>query len=302
VAYRRTSKIGRSYLMFAIAPLLAGLTTIAMFTYGILSDGFGTRARIRQLTWVDGASGDAGERVRSTYFAGVRPADGLQFSGDTELMIYREGTGQSWEDLDRLPPSVLGEVRVEADRQVLQSTFLPSRQLRQFITHRPRHDVGYLQLNPGVDQTQPPEIASGFSFEIQQVVVRDKYAKYWFVESLDANSAKQASPLTTREASKLLGKIYNDFRPISDVRETSSGSARFDNETYDVIVEINRRLENRVQVYEGLFELWLQQNLQTNGDLPNESFVSISTVSPDVIAVDETEVRASVRYVFGTLR
>jgi hypothetical protein len=302
IAYRHTTKVGRSYLMFVIAPLLAGLTTIAMFTYGIVSDGFGTVVRIRQLTWVDGVSGDAGERVRSTYFAGVRPADGLTFSGDAELMIYREGSGQSWEDLDRLSPSILGEVRVEAERQLLQSSFLPSRQQRQFVTHHPRQGVGYLQLKSGLSAEAPPAVVSGFSFPIRQVVARDQQGRYWFVESLDAKAERNASPLTTRDASKLLGQIYNDYRPLSGVRETSSNANRFDNEIYDVIVDINRHLESRTSLTEGVFEQWLQQNLQTHGELPNGSFVSIAEVSPDVIAVEDTEIRASVRYVFGTLR
>ena len=81
VAYRRTTKAGRGHLMFVIAPVLAVVTTVSMFAYGLAADGVSTIARIRQITWVDGATGAAGERVRATYFAPISPGDGLNVSG-----------------------------------------------------------------------------------------------------------------------------------------------------------------------------------------------------------------------------
>jgi hypothetical protein len=78
IAYRWTTRHHRSHLMFLIAPALALVTTALMFAYGIMSDGFGTSARIRQLTIVDAAGKTGVERIRSTYFSGVRPADGLK--------------------------------------------------------------------------------------------------------------------------------------------------------------------------------------------------------------------------------
>ena len=302
IAYRRTAKYGRGYLMFAIAPTLALLTTLAMFGYGIFSDGFGTTARVRQLTWVDGRSGHAGERVRSTYFAGVRPADGMRFPGNAELMIYPEGTGQSWEDLDRLSTAYLGNVTVDVDSQRLDATFLPSRQQRQFITHAPRRDAGYLQLIPDPNGIEPPGVSSGFEFTLREAIIRDDEARYWAIEDLDGGEVKTTRPLTTRDASKLLGRLYNDYRPLSGVRESQSSRRRYDNEIYDIVVDINRSLETTVAVNEGLFEFWLQRNMQTDGEIPNEHFVAISDVSPEVIAVQGTEVNSSIRYVFGTLR
>ncbi len=268
IAYRRTSKMGRSYLMFAIAPVLALLTTVAMFGYGIIADGFGTRVRVRQLTWVDGKSGDAGERVRSTYFAGVRPAAGLRFAGDAELMLYREGTGQSWEDLNAMPPAMLGRVTVDEESQRLDASFLPSRQQRQFVVHAPRRDVGSLQLTADPQGTDPPDVSSSFTFTVRQGVLRDEQANYWLVENLGPGEAQSTKPLTTRDASKLMGQLYNDHRPIADVSETRSKRSRYNNQIYDLILDINRTLETTAAITEGLFELWLQQHLQTNGEIP----------------------------------
>ena len=53
--------------MFAIAPVLTVITTLSMLGYSIIADGFGSHARIRQITWVDGVTGEGVERpVRLT--------------------------------------------------------------------------------------------------------------------------------------------------------------------------------------------------------------------------------------------
>jgi hypothetical protein len=100
----------------------------------------------------------------------------------------------------------------------------------------------------------------------------------------------------------LLGQLYNDHRPFYEVRETRSTSNRYDNEIYDLILDINRSLETRASITEGVFESWLEQHLQTNGEIPNQHFVAISEISPDVLAVEGCEINSSVRYVFGTVR
>jgi hypothetical protein len=302
VAYRRTTRYGRSYLMFAIAPVLALLTTLAMFAYGILSDGFGTVARIRQLTWVDGPSGHAGERVRSTYFAGVRPAEGLRFAGDVELFPYREGGGQSWSAQEELSPAMLGRLRVEETAQRLDASFLPSRQQRQFVVHSPRRDVGFLQLVTTPQDSENPKIVSGFDFPLRTAVLRDANERYWIVEDLGPAESKPAKPLVTNQISKTLGKLYNDHRPLSEVRESRSASSRYNNRIFDLILDTNRVIEPRKTMTDGLFESWLQQQLQTVGELPNQYFVATADVSADVIAVEGSELVSSIRYVFGTLR
>ena len=44
VAYWQTKRIGRPYLMFAIAPVLTAITTLSMLGYSIIADGFGSHA------------------------------------------------------------------------------------------------------------------------------------------------------------------------------------------------------------------------------------------------------------------
>lgn len=302
IAYRRTMKLGRGYLMFAIAPFLALVTTVAMFGYGIFADGFGTVARVRQLTWVDGVSGDASERVRGTYFAGIRPGDGLRFAPDAEVFPFQEGTGSSWQESLEIPPSVLGTVELRPDEQRFSSSFLPSRQQRQFITHLPRPGIGFLQLTPAQAKGASPTVTNGFEFELKDVVIRDQDGNSWAIQNLSPGESMLGSPLTATAASKVLGQMYNAFVPRAEVREQENQRTRRRRSIYDVLSTINNQVDRRSSVSNGLFELWLQRQMQTLGELPPSHFVAIADLSRDALAVEGCELSASVRYLFGTLR
>lgn len=296
IAYRRTTRHGRGYLMFAIAPFLAMVTTLAMFGYGILADGFGTVARVRQVTWIDGATGDAGERVRSTYFAGVRPANGLHFPAQAEVISYPEGQGKSWNELNELDSAITGRVQINSHDQVFDQSFLPSRQQRQFVTHQPRRKAGTVSLVMGDDGVL--QIVSTLDFSLERVVVRDRQGAYWLVDDLPADGAVAATSLRDDKVSAILGKMYNDHRPQSRVREAKQ--RRNPREVRDLISRIERTLDDSSKVNEGTHEFWLNDQLSLRGHIPEQYFIAVTNVSEDVIAVEETELVDSVRYVFGT--
>lgn len=298
VAYRYTTRRNRGYLMFAIAPALALLTTLAMFSYGIVADGFGTVARVRQLTWVDGASGDAGERTRSTYFAGVRPGAGLRFPGEAEVIGYPQSSGSSWDEVSGQPPAVSGQVIVTDEQQRFESGFLPSRRQKQFVVHQPRRGFGKLQL---LDAPAGKQFTNQFDFPLRLVVARDSSGNYFSVSDLQPGESRPAESLLPSEGSKLLGYMYTEYQPLAAVREARQ-SNDYRNRVRDLIVSINRTFGDEATfVNEGSFEFWIREHLQLLGNIPNDHFVATAEVSDDVLAVDETELVDSIRYIFGTL-
>ncbi|WP_345320329.1 hypothetical protein [Novipirellula rosea] len=308
VAYRSTAKRGRTYLMFLIAPVLAIVTTALMFTYGILSDGFGTSARIRQLTWVDGVSGNAGERVQSTYFAGLRPTEGLSFAGDAEVMRYSDGSAGSWEELTERSPAILGNIRLESDQQVFDSAFLPSRQQRQFIVHQPREQIGTLSIEAEkLDPLAPSAtITNRFGFALRQCIIRDSDGDYWFADHVPGDSEKvHCIAITRAKSSKLIGDLYNQFRPMEEDLYRSP-QRNYRRTTRDLIITISEQIKHQsmsqTDVLSGSFEHWLNQRMQLEGEIPHDHFVAVSDVSSDVVLVSGTELVDSVRYVFGTLK
>ncbi len=303
VAYRQTTKSGRGYLMFAIAPALAIITTATMLIYGVLSDGFGTQSRIRQLTWIDGQSGDAGERIRGTYFSGVRPPDGIAFRGDAEVMIYPDNNFLSWESTIDQDDGSMGNVVVTNDRQQFDNHFMPARVQQQFVVHRPQRKLGRLKLVwPSVNGTFP-KIASEFDFDVRDVVVRDHDGDYWAIDAIPANTpGVDCRKTLPKEASKLLGDLYNRHRLLAATRESQANRKRRRNETQDILAQLNHNLSNEYNlVLDGTFELWLQQRLQIAGELPKGCFVAVSDVSDDAVWIDDAKSVDSVRYVFGSL-
>jgi hypothetical protein len=297
VAYRQTTRHHRSHLMFLIAPALAIITTVMMFAYGILSDGFGTLVRVRQLTMVDGVSETGVERIRSTYFAGVRPTDGLRFGGADEVMAYPESQQISWTDQLQRTPQTIGRITIDENYQRMDASFLPSRRQTQFVVHRPRPSIGSLRLQ--TNDKQHVMVTNGFEFPLRRIVIRGKAEQYWAVDSIESQAKVSARAVDGKVFSKMLGGLYNDFRPLmSSVSQGNSyrGSGR----TFDLLREVARQVAPQQAVYDGSIEMKLRDQLQSRLEIPAGHFIGISDISDDVVAVDDAEQIGCVRYVMGT--
>ncbi|MEO1614624.1 MAG: hypothetical protein AAFV88_02165 [Planctomycetota bacterium] len=306
IAYRSTTRAHRSHLMFIIAPVLAILTTVAMFTYGIVADGFETVSRVRQITWIDGASGDAIERTRATLFAGLTPREGLQFDGNAEVMMYPNNYQTEWESLPyEASDTNRPRVYLEGDRQRLSASTLPARSQTQFISHRVRDSLGSVSFTKIPDFTsdekladEPASVRSTLPFAVERVVLRTDDGRFWSIENLPADSEVDAIPVPKiQDVSKRLGTLYNDHRPIG----VSNGSSRSRKASVDLISLVNRQLRRTSAIQDGSFELTLSNNLSVRGEIDAGTFVGISDVSEDSIPVAGAEHVASVRYIMGTL-
>ena len=310
VAYRLTSKAERAHLMFLIAPTLALLTTVAMFSYSVVSDGFGTTTRIRQVTWIDGASGDAFERTRATLFSGISPASGVQFPAGAEVMLYRASDQREWSDLPREVRDVRYRATITQESQRFDSTVLPSRAQRQFVSHLVRPNLGGVSLKDVPEfetgAKTPPSgdatMVSTLPFELESFIARSSDGRYWFAERAagDAETkVKWLSDLT--KASKRLGDLYNLHRLVSTTAATRSGRSR--RTVSDLVVYVNRQINRQTApITDGTLELLLNEMLFVDQELPPGTFVAIATPSQDAVAVQNAQVVASVRYVMGTLK
>lgn len=310
VAYRWTTRGHRSHLMFLIAPLLALFTTAFMFSYSIISDGLGTKIRIRQITWIDGASGDAAERTRCTLFSGISPREGLRFAGDAEVMAYPNGGQLTWDEL----PRQVGEVRmrtiVENDSQRFASSVLPSRSQTQFISHQMRHGIGGLKLGKltpldpdgKLPMADSVEVTSTLEMELRDLVICSPDGRYWSVDRIGAGETVRAKWVSDSDkASSLLGTIYTRFAPIISV--SRSGRSRRNNKIGDLILYLNREINRGgANFTSGIFELHLTESLFVKGEITPGSFMAISAPSEDVVAVQDAQQVESVRYVLGTLQ
>jgi len=334
VAYRKSAKAGRSYLMFAIAPVLAIATTVAMLGYGVIADGFGSQVRSRQITWVDGNTGDAFTRTRSTYFAGIRPSGGLVFPPDADVTIYPDNQTRSWESRIDERFESRGEVIASEDGLRFGRDFLPSRQQRQFVVHRPAHSWGRIRITPNPkarniediplkDITGPllatdqdsrlgssepltgPEsilVQSETAAPLSELILCDENGDYYFADQLDGEANATARRITRAEASKMMGEMYKRQWLISNVSERRPNNNRNGNkEITDLLSEQLNEVGGPVKPTEGVFEYELQQRMQLQADLPKNSFLGLTELTEGSVAIPDAEVTASIHYVMGSL-
>lgn len=323
LTYWRAKRIGRTYLVFAIAPILAIVTTIAMFSYGIIADGFASVARIRQITWVDGTSKQGVERIRSTYFAGVEIQDSLQFPFQAEVFPFIDHGGATWKKIAEHAPSKLGTVILDQQTQEFAPSFLPPRVQRQFISHHPRPQIGCLSirhssskapdpiLNTPVNleysnREKPlvPIVTNHFDFHLKSLIFRDKEGWHWHVPTLPPGKESLAVLLTSADASKKLGQLYITNRPIGAAKNSTNPNRRSYRDTSGLVdfpLYISQEINSKEKQLNGKMETWLQNRLLLLGELPVSHFVATTDVSDDAIAIENCEIQSSVHYVIGTL-
>ena len=304
LAYRKFTKLGRGYLIMFVAPVLALITTLTMFVYGLLADGLSTRVRVREITWVGDTSGTAARYSRATYFAGVRPADGMSFPGDAVLLPYQLSSASSWFEASKLEHSIIGTMRLTDDSIRLDSGFLPSRQQKQFVTYRPVRDVGVVSLEH-TQANKSPLLTSSLNIEIRNGVLCNSAGEYFSFDRLPANSTTTAQPVTPNAASELLSGLYALQRPIAPSAISSvrrSGDAKI-----DMISQLESHPTRRVGAMskiangESAIESWVRLSLQIESRLPRATLIAVADVTDDCIAVDEATVVESVHYVIGKL-
>lgn len=306
VAYRKLNRIGRSYLMFFVAPALAAITTIVLFAYGVLADGLGTQARIRQVTWLCEDGGGAMRYWRSTYFAGLRPADGLRFPASARVEPYWLNQFGDWSQMLPSETGVVGNVTLTDQSLSLGTSFLPSRQQRQFAAYRPLDDAGGLTVSKS-DTTSSVTVKSDFEYELRELVVRDKDGGYWTVDSIAAGQTAVAKVLDDRDASIKLGELYVRQMPTAPagvVRQPRSSGTWTDLVTALAASDPFRETPNAARAGSGDSEVewWLRKHLQTGSRLPRSTYIATADVTDDCVAAKKTRLVESIHYVIGTVR
>ena len=301
VAYRRTTRAGRQYLMFLIAPALAMLTTIGMFGYGLVADGLGVQARVRQISWLDGGSGHAVQWSRGTYFAGLRLSDGLTFAADAAVYPYPQfiGFGRRRNRSDERAAGATEWITLSDERQHLSSSFLPSRTQRQFLSLQPIDSLGRIELAPPGSGSRETLLRNATSLDIIDLVVRDGQGDFWTSGKAPAGGSATATRISPAEAARRLRTYYNLQRP-DPPPGFDTGNRRLYAGT-DWVSAVLREHNWDAGALDGLFETQLRNWTDQYAPLPTNSFLGTASIWRDAIAVDEAEVSDSIHYVMGSL-
>lgn len=206
VLYFVLRKRSRLYLLYFLAPALALATTLGLFAYAFVLDGFDNRARIRQLTWIDGKNelpidgpSTAEKRYpridhsRQTYYTVMDNQQGLSFETEALVLPVRFDelmNRYSYRSSDSSRP---GDFQVHQSDQRTRyfGEFLPVRSQVHYLTTRPSADGLPIQFQLSDGKAKLTNLLSS---ELSQVVVCDEKGQFWTGERI----APQAEMTLTR--------------------------------------------------------------------------------------------------------
>ena len=154
----------RLYLLLVTVPVGAAVFAASLFAYALISEGFGTRARVRSLTYLDQDSGRAVSWSRQSYYAGLSPSGGMRFPMDTAIYPV-EHLPRGDHDQRQLARQV-----VWTDEQVLASGYLPARRLMQYLVIRSSESSSRVIVRPG-DENASLNVSNALGADIAELYV-----------------------------------------------------------------------------------------------------------------------------------
>lgn len=176
-------KWNRLYLLLITVPTGAAVVTGCLFLYAVLSDGFGTRVRLRSYTSVNAVDGTAVSWARQTYYAGLAPSGGLVFPRETAIYPIDPNPVANSRRQRRL---------IWDDQQRLAAGYLPSRATSQFLVIH----AGPTSLKVGVERTADGTgitARNELQTEIRELLVCDAGQCFWGQQLSPGQSAQLQS-------------------------------------------------------------------------------------------------------------
>ncbi len=174
----RKNKIGQ---LLWTTPVIALLTSLALFGYSSIANGTSSRVRLRSVTMLDQKSQTAVSMTRAAMFSGVTPRNGLRFEPFSAVYPI-------WQERDAFE---VGHVDW-TDAQVLTGSFHPGNTRSQFLITTPRTERGRIQIGE-VAQNRLP-ITNGLEWGIKNILVRTKDGEYFAGADLEAGQKLALEP------------------------------------------------------------------------------------------------------------
>lgn len=163
-------------------PVLAISTCLLLFLYVVVAQGFGTKGRLRSVTWIDSSTNSATSFSRLSLFSGLTLARGMHFSNRTAvypLLPYGESFNNGTVDW--------------TNGQHLSDGWFNSRTRTQFVTVETRDNRHRLEVRPTENGL---EVTNGFDVDFRFLVITDARGRAYFGKDLGAGSARQLRPIS----------------------------------------------------------------------------------------------------------
>ena len=196
----------RLYMLLATIPLGALLVTLSLFAYAMVTDGLGTKVRVRSYTHIDQRSGRVVNWSRQSYYAGLAPSRGLTFGDDTAVYTVEQFPHHE-EDYRSRRRRVLewGD-----DFQNLQKGYMTSRVTSQFLTVRTGDSSSSLQLDQRAAPTSGRNRLGG---KIELLLLRDAAGDYFTASEVAEDEKANLKPADFAEIKGDIFAVIVDARP-----------------------------------------------------------------------------------------
>jgi hypothetical protein len=279
VNYWYLKRYKRIHLMVLTVPLAAAVTTLTLFAYAILADGFATRVRARSFTTLDQRSGEAACWTWLSYYSGLAPGDGLTMPADLVLYPIQPGWAS---DRDVAQSRALVW---DGDQARLTQGWLNSRTPTQYLTVRSRKTPHRLEVEQSQDRLR---VRNRLGTSIKTLVVVGEDGKLYAGENIADAALQPLNPIDRDVAVRRLGGLVVENLPKapdelattdSELAAMTSGSRYRRYGRYGGRFSGGRMLENLAG--SAISEL-AGRTEQPGLDLPPRSYVAITDSGPEV--------------------
>lgn len=187
--YYLLRRFRRLHLLVVTVPVSAGAVTLALFAYALLSDGLGTRVRVRSVTRINQATGQTECWARLSYYSGLAPGDGLTFPEDVAVYPIQAFVG----DLANGDRDL-----VWYQGQKLTNGWLRSRTPTQFLTVRSRKSQRGIDV--GQASADGLAIENRLGTDVELLVLRDTDGTIYWARDLSDGTKTHAPTAVPADA------------------------------------------------------------------------------------------------------
>ena len=195
---------GKLFLLLLTVPLGAGLVTLALFSYALVSDGLSTRTRVRSYTLLDQENGHSISWSRQSMYSAIVPSGGLRYPEDAA--VY---------PLEDVPTDVNQQARrdlvLDGDQQ-LASGYISSRTWCQLMVVQPQQTEARINVQQsGSKFTAENQLGS----RIATLLVADADGKLFVGKNIREKDKANLSAINVEDARKMLREIHSENRPVA---------------------------------------------------------------------------------------
>lgn len=178
VNYQVLKRQRRLSLMLVTVPLGATIFTSGLFLFAFVSDGFGTRVRVRSFTALEPGTKTAAAYSRQTYYMAFVPSSGMQYPLETAVFpLHAQPYEQSVQGNFYRSQSEWGD-----DKLMLKRRYLAAREHRQFVTLRATSCSARLDVQKTGEKTL--NVKNSLGAAVEYGVICDEQGKLYEIESL----------------------------------------------------------------------------------------------------------------------